>query len=497
VLTVENLRQAKLAERRAAAPRPKGDVCSVLAYMLAPPGLDKAYRAKPRLPLATDFKLAPGDSPAALPVAELRVLDAQRHTWPQNMDHLALHPAAAPAERPPPPASLLIAPENVGNLDEEEGEEEEQQWSSPFGDGAGDAGRRSQGDEENGGKEAQGDCGRVELGAGEEDLDPATLSLDAFHSCQSDVDSTEAEEEREEVVEEERRALEMAAREEREERRALARRAREKREMERERAERERERAREEAEERDREETRKREREQEMVEDSAPSDSEKQWQEEVKAIAFSAGWKQLDRRSFCGQHVSIYGKEDTKGNHYLKAVGVVEAPVTQVFDYVRNRAARFNTVQRPDDAAAEREKSATPDCYGISTTLKMVERTDAYRGAWYSAVGLPWPISDRDICWQTYDCLHDPGSSREIWATCLGKSVKHPNVPPRPGFTRVDMNIGHLLQVCEANPEHTNLVFVAQADLKGWIPGWAIRNAAAVQGYMVLLGQPSYTISLL
>ena len=44
--------QAKLAERRAAAPRPKSDVCSVLGYMFAPPGLGHAYLAKPQRRLA-------------------------------------------------------------------------------------------------------------------------------------------------------------------------------------------------------------------------------------------------------------------------------------------------------------------------------------------------------------------------------------------------------------------------------------------------------------
>ena len=82
-----------------------------------------------------------------------------------------------------------------------------------------------------------------------------------------------------------------------------------------------------------------------------------------------------------------------------------------------------------------------------------------------------------------YDCLHAAGNL----ATCLGKSVQHDKVPPCPGFTRVDNNIGHLLQPNRANPDHTDLVFVAQADLKGWIPGWAVSNASGVQRDMVLL----------
>ena len=73
-------------------------------------------------------------------------------------------------------------------------------------------------------------------------------------------------------------------------------------------------------------------------------------------------------------------------------------------------------------------------------------------------------------------------------ATCFGKSVQHDKVPPCPGFTRVDNNIGHLLQPNRANSDrNTDLMFVAQADLKGWVPGWAISNASEVQGDMVLL----------
>ena len=46
-----NVPQAKL-KRRAAAPRPKSDVCSELGYMFAPPGLGHAYLAKPQRRLA-------------------------------------------------------------------------------------------------------------------------------------------------------------------------------------------------------------------------------------------------------------------------------------------------------------------------------------------------------------------------------------------------------------------------------------------------------------
>jgi len=48
------------------------------------------------------------------------------------------------------------------------------------------------------------------------------------------------------------------------------------------------------------------------------------------------------------------------------------------------------------------------------------------------------------------------------------------------------MNIGSILNVNKENAAHTNLVFVAQANLKGWIPGWAISGASDTQGYMVL-----------
>lgn len=66
--------------------------------------------------------------------------------------------------------------------------------------------------------------------------------------------------------------------------------------------------------------------------------------------------------------------------------------------------------------------------------------------------------------------------------------MQHDKVPPCPGFTRVDNNIGHLLQPNRANSDrNTDLMFVAQADLKGWVPGWAISNASEVQGDMVLL----------
>ena len=95
----------------------------------------------------------------------------------------------------------------------------------------------------------------------------------------------------------------------------------------------------------------------------------------------------------------------------------------------------------------------------------------------------------------------------------LTYAVVDKSVPPRPGFIRIDMkHSATLLEQHPANSEHTTLTFVAQANLKGWIPGfgwykstntdaeaglrvqiltqklcpgWAISNASSVQGQMV------------
>jgi len=219
----------------------------------------------------------------------------------------------------------------------------------------------------------------------------------------------------------------------------------------------------------------------------------------MKEIAASTGWKKLLNQ---GQ-VTVFGKKDSKGNHYLKAVALVQAPVAQVFEYLQNRAGNFNAASLnvtrlpkqgdfgSTESGEEGHKIAVKDVYGIGSTLKMMESTDAYRAVWYSSFDLPWPLHNRDLCWHTHDCLLSHGH-----AACIGRSVRHTSVPLRPGFTRIDMKIGSLLNANEVNERHTDLVFVAQADLKGWIPGWALANAAGVQAYMVQRVQEHFTPTL-
>jgi hypothetical protein len=49
-------------------------------------------------------------------------------------------------------------------------------------------------------------------------------------------------------------------------------------------------------------------------------------------------------------------------------------------------------------------------------------------------------------------------------------------------YVQVDMkHTASMLDEHFSNSQHTSLVFVAQANLKGWIPGWAIANAAGTQ----------------
>jgi len=68
--------------------------------------------------------------------------------------------------------------------------------------------------------------------------------------------------------------------------------------------------------------------------------------------------------------------------------------------------------------------------------------------------------------------------------------------PSAQGFTRIDKKIGSLLNANEGNERHRDLVFVAQADLKGWTPGCALANAAGVQAYMGQWVQEHFAPSL-
>jgi len=88
-------------------------------------------------------------------------------------------------------------------------------------------------------------------------------------------------------------------------------------------------------------------------------------------------------------------------------------------------------------------------------------------------------------------CLHMPPLFAPPCLTISGTLS-----PSAQGFTRIDMKIGSLLNANEVNERHTDLVFFAQADLKGWIPGWALANAAGVQAYMVQRVQEHFTPTL-
>jgi hypothetical protein len=71
------------------------------------------------------------------------------------------------------------------------------------------------------------------------------------------------------------------------------------------------------------------------------------------------------------------------------------------------------------------------------------------------------------------------------------------NIPERFSTSCEPPTLFVLVSAKKTNPEHTTLTFVAQADLKGWIPGWAMSSASGPESVVVsILDFLSRSVSL-
>lgn len=101
----------------------------------------------------------------------------------------------------------------------------------------------------------------------------------------------------------------------------------------------------------------------------------------------------------------------------------------------------------------------------------------------YTRTDLPWPVSDRDAVLDV-EVDYEEGSAK---AEITYRTGQHSEVPPVPGVVRIPRMVGGY-SLHEFSPGRTEVVYVADADMGGSLPGWIVEAGVAEQPFDTLVG---------
>jgi len=104
-----------------------------------------------------------------------------------------------------------------------------------------------------------------------------------------------------------------------------------------------------------------------------------------------------------------------------------------------------------------------------------LQQLDPFNDVGYYCAKSPFfAIQGRDFCNQR--CWWVAADKSEY--LIFNHSVPHEKCPDKKGYTRaISFMTGYVVRVDKDDPESCTLVYVTQADPKGWIPGWAMNQA--------------------
>jgi len=119
------------------------------------------------------------------------------------------------------------------------------------------------------------------------------------------------------------------------------------------------------------------------------------------------------------------------------------------------------------------------------TDVRIVEKVDSASHVFQFKAKMPPMVTNRDFVFQSWDGMWKTDSPRI--AVSVGESIVHPDAPEESGYVRGNILVsGYVATEIPDRPSQCKIVYLLQADPKGWLPVWVVNLLAGDQAMNVV-----------